>query len=210
MGRVFTPEGAKVLKPAEAHANACRHDGFAKAGDLEWLLLRPWQHKIATRSACGDAKNRALPRFLIADRLERGWPIRTNRCSGCPCTKNPRGSWHQGFRLASPSVRPASSGWTDLDWRAGMPERGTTGTKPSASTMYGWNLPLASKGLAAATETSHFGVEWRQNRQDRQLPLTGATANGVKRASRGTGFGGTSQNRNFSVYRRPGMRLGRF
>lgn len=122
----------------------------------------------------------------------------------------PKGSWHQGFRLASPSVRPASSGGTDLDWRAGMPERGTTGTKPSAPTMYGWNLPLASKGLAAATETSHFGGEWRQKWPDRQLPLTGAAANGVKRASRGTGFGGTSQNRNFGVYRRAGMRLGPF
>jgi hypothetical protein len=72
VGRVFTPEQAKVQKQAEAHDKTRCHDGFAKARDLEWLLLRPWQHKSATRSACGDAKNGALPRFLIADRLERG------------------------------------------------------------------------------------------------------------------------------------------
>lgn len=78
VGRVFTPEQAKVQKQAEAHRKTRCHDGFAKAVDLEWLLLRPWQHKSATRSAYGDAKNGALPRFLIADRLERGdhfWPI---------------------------------------------------------------------------------------------------------------------------------------
>lgn len=148
VGRVLTPERAKVQKQAEAHSKARRHDSFAKTLVLEWLLLRPWQHKIATRSAYGDAKSAALPRFLIADRLERGWPRMTNRCSGCPCTRCccTKGLGSLAIRSACLLGRPI------LDWRAGKPERGTTGTKPSALNMYGRNLPNASKGLAPRPE----------------------------------------------------------
>jgi len=160
---VFTPEQAKVPKLVEAHRKGCCHDEFAKAKDLEWLLLRPWQHKFATRSAYGDAKNRALPRFLIADRLERGWPIRANRCSGCLAPRVQRILAPRVFgSLRRPSGLPPRG--TDPDWRAGMPERGTTGTKPSALAMYGWNLLLASKGLAGGSPRPHLGVECRQNR----------------------------------------------
>ena len=49
VGRVFTPKPAKVRKYAEAQRKTRRHDGFAKTVDLEWLSLRPWQHKLATR-----------------------------------------------------------------------------------------------------------------------------------------------------------------
>lgn len=42
-GRVFTP------KRGQARSKTCRHDGFAKAVDLELPLLRRRQHKIATR-----------------------------------------------------------------------------------------------------------------------------------------------------------------
>lgn len=56
VGRVFTPEQAKVQKQAEVHRGTRRHDGFAKAVDLEWLSLRPWQHKLATRSDTATPK----------------------------------------------------------------------------------------------------------------------------------------------------------
>jgi hypothetical protein len=57
MGRDLTP------KPVEAHSKARCHDGFAKAGDLEWLLLQPWQHKMATRSATAAPKSGAAEFF---------------------------------------------------------------------------------------------------------------------------------------------------
>lgn len=53
MGRVFTP------KQVEAHSKTRCHDGFAKAGNLEWLVLRPWQHKFATRSGTAAPKTGA-------------------------------------------------------------------------------------------------------------------------------------------------------
>jgi hypothetical protein len=44
-GRVFT------RKLGKAHSKARRHEGFARAVDLELPLLRYRQHEIATRSA---------------------------------------------------------------------------------------------------------------------------------------------------------------
>ena len=148
VGRVFTPEVAKVQKQAEAHRKARRHDSFARALVLEWLLLRPWQHKIATRSAYGDAKSGALPRFLIADRLDSGDQGGQSlfRVSWHKVLLHQRVSAHFAVRSTCLLGRPI------LDWRAGRPERGTTGTKPSALNMYGWNLPNASKGLAPRPE----------------------------------------------------------
>jgi hypothetical protein len=43
-GRIF------ARKLGEAHSKARRHEGFARAVDLELPLLRYQQHEIATRS----------------------------------------------------------------------------------------------------------------------------------------------------------------
>jgi len=48
---------------------ARRHDRFARAGDLEMLLLHRQQHETATRSAVAALKTRE-PRFLKRWRLK--------------------------------------------------------------------------------------------------------------------------------------------
>jgi len=62
-GRVFT------RKPGENRWR--RHDDFATAFDLEWLLLRQRQHETATRIAAAALVERA-PRFLVAHGLKSG------------------------------------------------------------------------------------------------------------------------------------------
>jgi hypothetical protein len=53
------------------HAEARRHDGFARAMDLEMLLLRYQQHETATRGAVAALDERE-PRFVIAGGLKYG------------------------------------------------------------------------------------------------------------------------------------------
>ena len=53
-----------------ARNEARRHECFAKAGDLEMLLLRARQHETAIRRAAAALEKRE-PRFLVSWRLKR-------------------------------------------------------------------------------------------------------------------------------------------
>jgi hypothetical protein len=52
-----------------ARNEACRHECFAKAGNLEMLLLHVQQHETAIRRAAA-ALGKREPRFLINWRLK--------------------------------------------------------------------------------------------------------------------------------------------